>query len=358
MREEISIKKKQCSDFNIVKVIQFKTSKFGDFIYQLFVDIELKECNKACSSTYKQLVWTEIDKVVISNKELLGPEPTIVSDQCKYCTYEDFCYQSEIKSQEKKWKLISLVDFQERDIVNLFDDFMQHCFPSKYMNQVLFKNFLKRSKVDISVNSKVYSTERLYNAFCINNSYHVSFRDFIMAFCALDKKCVHGNLGGELRTRCILRYYAKAGSKEISYDEILLMNEDIASVAKNKSENIGNATDVTQKLFKELELSNDKKISFEKFIELVGSLKIRGTASIFRSANSPVQELRMKKLYSFLLMREVKDGEKKFPKVLKKKCITCNVHKYSAAIHSFNIDCNLNTNTFQKVANEINLIPY
>src|SRR5699024_10507564 len=122
-----------------------------------------------------------------------------------------------------------LIGYTDIDLTNLYGDYLFHCYPSHFMNQVVFEYFLVRSRLSLEVGNKTTSEHQpsnqasirmqLFNAFCTNNGIYVTFRDLTLSLTALEKRCTHGGVGGELRTRCIFRYYTKSGATVITFAE-------------------------------------------------------------------------------------------------------------------------------------------
>lgn len=191
------------------------------------------------------------------------------------------------------------IDVSESDILKLFTIFMHQVFPSHFMNFVQFEDFLKRTDISLLVNSRVYDIQRMFQTICTKNRDYFSFSEFILTLTAINRKCTHGSVGGELRTRSMFRFYAREDSTSINYNELCLFYEDILVATRSTDK----AERIVDELFKTLKISKNQSIHLENFVELIGNLVIRGTASIFRSETNQFQELRATKAFDVMISR-------------------------------------------------------
>src|SRR5699024_7844957 len=133
--------------------------------------------------------------------------------------------------------------------------YLQHCYPAQFMNEAIFTEYLDKSQLNLTVNSAVADKSRLFNSFCAYTGTFITFKDFLMTMVALERRCTHGGIGGELRTKCIFRFYAKTGASSITFEEVIALYSDIAAVSKKeKKEDPETATD---NLFKKNDFDRD-----------------------------------------------------------------------------------------------------
>lgn len=270
---------------NVIRLLRHSES-----LLQLVVAIEMDGCNGSqcdalSNSSFK---WFPIDKVSANDADFASPEP------CRYLNRGDskvrmfeLSLARVLKANSRRWSMATAIGYTKEDVVRLFANFLQHSFPSLSMNESLFADFLERSGIKLAVLSKVANGKRLFNSFCGHTGVYVSFKDFLLTLVALDRRCLHGGIGGELRTRCLFRFYAKRGSTGISYNELLNLYVDTLAFGKAKEEKGAPEPEletVVFELFKKEGLNRDtQSISMEKFVELVGNLVIRGKLALNRN---------------------------------------------------------------------------
>lgn len=315
-----------------------------------------------CGNNSSPYRWFLIDHITANHGELWGPEPYLYLNRTSSTGAK--CHELSFDrplikpfAVSKKWTLAQSLDYTLEDVSSLYSEYLQHCYPSLLLNQFMLVDYMSRSKVRLSVNSKVHSPARLYQAFCLSNGLYVSFKDLLHNLLALDRRCVHGGVGGELRTRCIFRYYASVGATSITLSEMVTLYEDIILNNNLKCNDIkkiypiSNAQQAAEDLFQMVDRRDF--LTMDMFIELVGTLKIRGTACIYRSTEgSPLTEIRTKRCYDTLVAGRVqmeqleasKAGNKMknnpkqaaafVPAKRNKRCTRCARQNYSMAIHS------------------------
>lgn len=125
--------------------------RYGDTLFQLVVFVEASEvCGGQCKASSKRPLyrWLELEEITAVSSELCGPEPflyLIGAQEPMRC--QELSIESELKSSSKKWTLVASTGYTEADLANLFSEFLQHSFPSRFLNQALFIDYLKRSQV-------------------------------------------------------------------------------------------------------------------------------------------------------------------------------------------------------------------
>lgn len=336
---------------NIMQVNIVRMPKYADQIHQLVVMVYFDQCVAHCSSQVTSFKW--FTKEQLTSADLIGPEPYLYLNQSSCAARcQELSIEREVKQQAKKWKMLLEMNCNEYDIRNLFNEFVQHCFPSLYMNQSAFVSYLTKSKINIEVRSTGYTTNRLFSAFCVNNGTYVTFQDFVFGLIALDETCSHGGLMGEYRACCIFRYYTTKPNTSMKLTELTQLFSDATSFRKVKAQATED-TEVAKKsaeaIFKLENLKPDQTLSIERFILLVGQLQIRGTACLFRSIQSTLNEIRLKKGYGNLILREANldklISKKGVPFTAPKlyKCSKCNPESYNPAIHSSVLNSNDST---------------
>lgn len=84
--------------------------------------------------------------------------------------------------------------FQEADVINLFSEFTEHCYPSFFMTSTSFFAFLEKIQWQTDLDKAF-----LFKAFNFKKSGYLSFHEFLCGFAALDQAAEHGGRSGEIR---------------------------------------------------------------------------------------------------------------------------------------------------------------
>lgn len=375
---------------------QLQHPRYAEYITQLVVDVELKHCNSHCEANNNETQqdhsphssstkWFKVEQMSVNQGNIWGPDPYLYvshllgqssgGTSCSFSKCRELSVERELRAQMKRWEYGQKLGYTASMVHSLYDDFVQHCYPALNMNQVVLEDFLSKIGVRIEVvtgggvtiedkmpsseSSSISPKSRLYGAFCIDLPY-VRFRDLIMTLVAIDKNCKHGDISGELRARCIFRYYTKLGAGEMTFSELVSMHRDIGKLKKDKNaaqapvpscagnNGPGSADPVatSEAIFSKLGLSTStSSLPMDVFMKLIGDLTIRGTASMFRSTVRPCEQLlRRKVLYERLWGRRVNIEwlleQRTLPPLLNAYCNRCEPKKvYTLAVHSmtFNV---------------------
>ncbi|KAJ6225428.1 hypothetical protein RDWZM_003973 [Blomia tropicalis] len=306
---------------------------YGDWLLQLIIFIDFNQCTSNCNTSTTLFRWFRIDQ--LNSNDLFGPEPLIFISRFKTgprC--REFSIERELKPGSSRWKLIQSLEYNETDIANLFTEFILYTYPSMYMSLTLFEEFMKNSKFDFELKSNVYTPNRLYNSFCVVNGSFVMFKDFLLNMVALERDCPHGDIGGEIRTRCIFRFYCKAGADSLEFDELVQIFEDILAASKQRKGNEESPKQSAENVWKLGNLGKEDGLSCEEFVKMVGKLEIRGTARLYRSTQSPLRQMRNKKEIPKLIVRQANLEKllltKKIPNhgISENLCIQCSPKNY------------------------------
>jgi len=326
----------QSDPFCLLQVNQIRLPKYADYLHQLVIVVEANVCENANSNLYK---WFTHQEMVSKWANVWGPEPIHYFARIKQVSkFYELSLESEFRGKlaSKRRSLAISLGYTELDLTCLYSDYLRTCYPSLGMNETILGEFLYATRIDLTVKSARHSPARLFNSFCISNGSYVRFKDLVFALCALEHHCDHGNVGGELRTRCIFGYYVTTNSALMSFNDLASLYSDIANYSKASSKNPINSA---VNFFAWFRLDKEKNgIPMAMFLHLVGKLVIRGTASLFRCHESPLAQLRQRENIELLWPREMTierllDG-KPVPGKRTQRCRQCSMSEYSLAIHS------------------------
>ncbi len=207
----------------LLHILRLQVPQYFDFITRVTFTAELSYDSKYptnCCENTKNISWFSHSEFSTNQiKELWGPEPSVfvdalMSQQLERGTYTEYTMREVLKfsprDQPKTYQeeLLKSAGFQEKDIVKLFADFIQHCYPSQYMSYLSFNDYMTRFGTSLSNSDGV--SQSLFRAFAFNRMNYLSFHEFLLGLAAMDKNTAHGGHAGELRCGYIFRYYNKS----------------------------------------------------------------------------------------------------------------------------------------------------
>lgn len=217
-------------------------------------------------------------EVIVTEEEALdiwGPEPGIFTSAfatnsvekgaySEYTLREAIRYQPRDSPRTYQEEMLKSCHFERGDILRLYSDYVQHCFPSQNMNLVSFKDYMLKlgyesqaptsltstfktsssssSRIDVTsiiansagggINS--HDMHSLYRAFKLNRMPYVTFHELLLGLAAMDRSTAHGGRSGELRCGYIFRYYDANKDGYLNIQELRQMAYDRLKVAAIK----------------------------------------------------------------------------------------------------------------------------
>ena len=188
-----------------------------------------------------------------------------------------------------------------------------------------------------------FNAKKLYRSFLYSDRPFLSFHEFLLGLCALEKNTSHGGTTGELRCGYIFRYYNESNDKKgLTFDDIKQLIKDII-----KSQSEGQLDE--SKIEAEARLISNcitgvsaeaqiksQRIDEKTFMKSIGERRLRGTSVLFRLVVSTLQQIRMKRVYESIQLYRNKSMtaiETKIQKI-KGTCLRCRQKKYSLAVHT------------------------
>ena len=315
-----------------------------------------------CESKEHQhgMYWFKHETIVAEEEslEIWGPEPGIftsafATNSVEKGAYSEYTLREAMRFQPRETprtyqeEMLKSCRFERGDILRLYSDYVQHCFPSQNMNYVSFREYMHKlgyesAGASVSHGSKlsnsgtgsisglnVHDMRSLYRAFKFNRMPYVTFHELLLGLAAMDRNTAHGGHSGELRCSYIFRYYdtdcdGKLGVNELrvmALDRLRLINVKQAqrsgldanthnkstshdSKMANASKSTGSSTSKSLaaaaaaaaqqidpdsldkellKMYQMLNLKVGESISEINFMLAVGSMQLRGTSHLFRS---------------------------------------------------------------------------
>lgn len=249
------------------------------------------KCN--CESQHdssSSLKWLRHEQIVADEEslEIWGPEPGIftsafVTNTVEKGAYSEYTLREAIRFQPGdqprnfQEEMLKSCHFERGDILRLYSDYVQHCFPSQNMNFVSFRDYMlklgyeqqvthhhrKNSPSSSSGSSaigpgsaisggaggvstsgsytgastgssmaqpsglNVHNMRALYRAFKFNKMPYVTFHELLLGLAAMDRSTAHGGHVGEIRCSYIFRYYDSNSSGQLGPSDLKQMAYDM-----------------------------------------------------------------------------------------------------------------------------------
>lgn len=225
------------------------------------------------------LRWLKHETIVTEEDglEIWGPEPgmftsAFATSSVEKGAYSEYTLREAIRFQPRdpprtyQEEMLRSCHFERGDILRLYSDYVQHCFPSQNMNFVSFYRYMTKLGYEPlesshgsqgSVGSNEASGSRrlsaqgklpgaasaglnahdmraLYRAFKLNRMPYLTFHELLLGLAAMDRSTAHGGHVGELRCGYIFRYYDANRDGQLSTNELRQMALDRLRVAQIK----------------------------------------------------------------------------------------------------------------------------
>lgn len=349
--------------------------------------------------------WFTHDQIVSDGEqlEIWGPEPGIFTSAfatqtvekgaySEYTLREAVRYQARDPPRNPQEELLNSCHFERSDILRLYSDYVQHCYPSQNMNYNSFKEYLQKLGYENSNHSShspgssgslssgsmglnVHDMHSLYRAFKFNKMPYVTFHELLLGLAAMDRNTAHGGNSGELRSAYIFRYYDTNSSgvlsrqelKVMAFDRLRLANmkqvtrsairkveksggksqskskstssKELVAAAAAAASNVKVDPESVQKelvsIYKMLNIKFGESVSERNFMQAVGSMQLRGTSTLFRSQ---VSVLPVTQHYEVIKERQALtdiEGNLIGGELNRKgTCPRCKEKRYSLALHT------------------------
>lgn len=364
-------------------------------------------CSQTSDST-SGLRWFRHETIVTDEEslEIWGPEPGIFTSAFATSTvekgaYSEYTLREAIKFQPRdnprtyQEEMLKSCHFERGDILRLYSDYVQHCFPSQNMNYVSFckymvklgyesldgstgsqngigsseKSISKRNNQQIGSTSSIglnaHDFRSLYRAFKLNRMPYLTFHELLLGLAAMDRSTAHGGHVGEFRCGYIFRYYDMNKDGQLSTNELRQMAADRLRVAQiketqvaiksvsrsasrprnDRSTSISRGTtkcisgEAVQKelmlMHQMLNLKVGDPLSEMDFLLAVGSMQLRGTSALFRSQ---ISVLPVRQHYEIIRERHALtdiEGNLIGTELERKgTCPRCKEKRYTLALHT------------------------
>ena len=347
------------SEVKLIHILRLQIPVYLEFVQRILYMTELtydpKYATNCCSDT-KAVNWFPAEDLIHRRVEQLwGPEPEVFVEHLVNSRIEDLGTYTEfglkdillysMKERPKVFQdeLVKSAGFTDNDIYKVFGDFFQHSFPSQYMNNYSFEDYIRQLGIHEMMSGTQLNAKKLYRSFLYSGRPFLSFHEFFLGLCALEKNTSHGGTTGELRCGYIFRYYNESNDKKgLTFDDIKQLTKDII---KSQSEGQLDESKVEAEarlisncitgVSAEAQIKS-QRIDEKTFMKSIGERRLRGTSVLFRLVVSTLQQIRMKRVYESIQLYRNKSMtaiETKIQKI-KGTCLRCRQKKYSLAVHT------------------------
>ncbi|XP_027199168.2 uncharacterized protein LOC113793351 [Dermatophagoides pteronyssinus] len=220
--------------------------------------------------------------------------------------------------------MLSDAKFTEKDVIKVYCEFIQHCYPSANMTYCAFAEYI--NKMDLLTNDEniIRSVYRAISPSWRNRNF-MFFNEFLLGLAALDS-----SNNTPLRCGYIFRYYDQNSDSFLDEEDFKKIVFDIRDASMMSTEPAAVQKDCQTRLT-HLKLMDDKKrITSQNFTREVTSGRLTGVGQLFR-ANRPVLEtIHSRHLYEYIFN---KNGKPFAPKLLG-TCPKCRPKTYSLAYNA------------------------
>ena len=165
--------------------------------------------------------------------------------------------------------LIKGTGIGESEVEKLYDDYIEHCFPSLSMSFDSFKGYLTKYLEDYDRNDARFPL--LFNAFNYDKNNCLNFHEFLLGLASIEPKAPNE----EARIKFIFRYYDVDGDGKLTQTEFKKLVKDI-SICSDDSKT---ETKVKQ-MFEQMRAN--ESIDLEAFYKAIANKIIRGTEVLNR----------------------------------------------------------------------------
>ena len=294
------------------------------FITRIVFRTSLKpEGGKCCKDTKGgEMLWLMEKEVSLMGKDIWGPESAVFWT----AKFPAQLYPSTREESISAWyerrppsltQALHLTGYGQEVCNRLHLDFVQWCYPAQFMTRTSLCAYL----IDIKWAKDWTHVLDYFRAFSQNNLPYIEFSEFIRGIAFMDNRTPHGSEQGRIRCEYIFKFYNSKPDGKLHEEDLRRLIADCANPHNQNLDHIMSA-------------HGPLPWSLDTFMNVIGSMKIRGTSKLFRGASS----FSASNQQSHFATRDVSAS---FASAFAPKrpegrirCADCkNIH-YTAAIHS------------------------
>ncbi|KAJ6221643.1 hypothetical protein RDWZM_000188 [Blomia tropicalis] len=281
-----------------------------------------------CCGTSTGLSWVPFQQILSQDTPMWGEEPQLYLHQIANKTTISFDHiewsikrvMNCLTETGPAGEMVRICALAEKELIQLFGEFVQHCFPSSTMNLFMFRVYMGRLQIWTALEVDSY-----FRAFAQTSRTRIDFHEFIQGMAALDKRAPHGGPIGLLRVGYIFRYYNMDHLEGLSPRSVRYFTRDLLMLHKGSEPKEDVLTAEVAKIYEGFGVEPNSMVPSKIFAKKIGSLAIRGTSSMFRTKLPPFNILRSKMNYP-----DIHKCPIRIPKTI---CSRCREKQYTLASH-------------------------
>lgn len=223
--------------------------------------------------------------------------------------------------------LLSQAKYSEKNIVKIYCDYVQHCFPSMSMTYCSFSEYFSKlgiTQFDDVTLRRIFQTINYQRSNLSKAKSFILFHEFLFGLAALEAHTPNC----QLRCMYIFRYYSQRD--DLSETEFQQMLADI----REKLKTINRARDLSEEVEATVRsklMGENNRINYMTFLKETylptGCFKI--TTHLFRSARPIINIINNRLAYEYITHR----SGKPFDTYLASTCSKCGPKRYSLGYH-------------------------
>lgn len=326
------------TDPNVIDILRLQVPIYFEFITRVayYAKLTKEACNAGYCSDNSMIAWfavTEVNSKAFCT-DYLGPEPAIFympsNMLCREITIVDVLLHI-IQPKSPEGELLQAAGYTETDILQIYADFLQHCYPSEFMTSHSFKTYMTKWEIDICTSE----LSGIFKSFAFNENRFINFNEFILGLAMIDKCLIkHENPGraSEFQTSYYFRYYAKRNQQYLSASELARLVNSFQADDVSK-----------ERIQRAFGSSEQPKVTRKVLHSVLGQLfdqKVKVVMpDIFHCNSSPLSMIREKLCYPPINLRQISHGSDHKNAIQAKLqrarelCPNCRRKQYTLSVH-------------------------
>lgn len=290
----------------LLEILRLQVPQTSRFVlrHSFYVRINVTNLDKyfTCCTTSKRLSWLDMNYVqqgLVEN--IWGPELvefcqkyhkiqkntnefSLLQRIIEFGSNQVFKFNPSAEPKNLEESLLQSMKITENDIERLYNDFLEHCYPSFYMTFESFRQYISRTNMDIVE----FNLKRLFNAFNYMMNGFLSFHELLLGLVSLEMETPHD----EVRIKFVFRYYDIKKYGYLCEDDLKRLVRDLASQkepGKTLSEDeLNRRTAETMRIFlgNKNVPENERIIPYKRFLTTIANHEFRGSSMLCRSRKS------------------------------------------------------------------------
>lgn len=218
-------------------------------------------------------------------------------------------------------QMLQEAKFAEKDVLKIYCDYVQHCFPSATMTYCSFYEYF--TKIGF-LQFDDASLRHIFRAMNFKNKHSMLFNEFLLGLAALDSNAQNS----KLRFTYIFRFYDRNSDGFLDEEDFKRMVSDIRYKANLSCDANDVANDVKSRLSILKVLDESRRISYKAFLNEASH--IGGIIHLFRTNKAILEAINSRHAYELITNR----NGKPFGANSIGTCAKCKPKTYTLAYHT------------------------